>query len=337
MNNKKIIFAILMLCCGVLSSRAQNSRQQISFNSGWFFHQGDVVDAHLESSNYIHWQTVLLPHTWNDKDVLADNQRGYYRGISWYKRAFILSSNPQKRYFLRFEGVNQVCEVYINGQLAGSHIGGYTAFNIDITPFLKASGKQVVAIKVDNSFNENIPPLSADFTFFGGIYRPVYLITTEQQAFSMNDDGSSGIYISTPHVDDREATVQVSYHVTNYADLSRKVELRTGIRGKDTLLYQNKQEITLPPNGDTVLRILIDHLSGFKLWSPESPAMYYVESSLHSDGKEVDFLTEPLGFRWFRFDADKGFFLNGKPVKLMGANRHQDRIPYGNALTYDMH
>lgn len=336
MNSKKINFVVVLLLWAICL-QAQHSRNSVAFNSGWFFHQGDMAEAASENTNYTHWQAVLLPHTWNDKDVLADNQRGYYRGVGWYKRAFNLSPDSAKRYFLRFEGVNQECEVYVNGQLAGSHIGGYTAFHVDITAFLNRSKKQIIAIKVDNSFNENIPPLTADFTFFGGIYRPIHLVTTDRQVFSMNDHGASGVYIATPQVNAHEATVQITYHLSNYEKKPRKVALSTHIKGRNQSLYTGSRDIMLAPEKDTIVQVITEGISGFELWSPESPNMYYVESRLSTDGKELDFVTEPLGFRWFRFDADEGFFLNDKPVKLMGANRHQDRIPFGNALTADMH
>lgn len=336
MNSKKINFVIVLLLWAICL-QAQHSRNSVAFNSGWFFHQGDLAEAASENTNYTHWQAVLLPHTWNDKDVLADNKRGYYRGVGWYKRAFNLSPDSAKRYFLRFEGVNQECEVYVNGQLAGSHIGGYTAFHVDITAFLNRSKKQIIAIKVDNSFNENIPPLTADFTFFEGIYRPIHLVTTDRQVFSMNDHGASGVYIATPQVNAHEATVQITYHLSNYEKKPRKVALSTHIKGRNQSLYTGSRDILLAPEKDTIVQVIAEGISDFELWSPDSPNMYYVESRLSTDGKELDFVTEPLGFRWFRFDADEGFFLNDKPVKLMGANRHQDRIPFGNALTADMH
>lgn len=336
MNSKKMNCIVVLLLLAV-ALQAQHSRKSVTFNSGWFFHPGDTVHASSKNTDYTHWQPVLLPHTWNDKDVLADNKRGYYRGIGWYKRAFHLSPDSSKRYFFRFEGVNQECEVYVNGELAGSHVGGYTAFNIDITPFLNRSERQIVAVKVDNRFNENIPPLTADFTFFGGIYRPIHLVTTDQQMFSMNDYGGSGVYISTPHVDKHNATVEVAYHLSNYEVKPRKVELTTHIKGCNQSLYSGKTDVVLAPGKDTVIHVVADQISGFALWSPDAPHVYQVESHLFADGQEIDFVAEPLGFRWFKFDADEGFFLNGEPHKLLGANRHQDRIPFGNALTYDMH
>ena len=181
-----LLFALVYCLPDVVLPAGQSAdggRCQISFNSGWLFSKNEA-DAALPDRTTAGWQAVQLPHTWNDKDVLADGQRGYYRGVGWYKKRFRLVPEKGKRYFLRFEGVNQTAEVFVNGKPAGEHTGGYTAFNIDLTPFLEASGEQYIAVKADNSHQDDVPPLSADFTFFGGIYRPVHLNTTGEQHFT---------------------------------------------------------------------------------------------------------------------------------------------------------
>lgn len=312
-------------------------RCQISFNSGWLFSKNEA-DAALPDRTTAGWQAVQLPHTWNDKDVLADGQRGYYRGVGWYKKRFRLVPEGGRRYFLRFEGVNQTAEVFVNGKPAGEHTGGYTAFNVDLTPFLEASGEQYIAVKADNSHRDDVPPLSADFTFFGGIYRPVHLVTMGEQHFSMSDYGGPGIYIATPRVTPHSADVTIAYHLQNRSDVPQALTLETVIR-KDvaSALATKATVVTIPASGDTVVTVTCSDVQNFDLWSPDHPAMYYVESLLKQSGKRVDNLSQPLGFRWFRFDPEKGFFINGKNIKLMGANRHQDRIPYGNALSNDMH
>lgn len=335
-----LLFALVYCLPNVVLPAGQSTdggRCQISFNSGWLFSKNEA-DAALPDRTTAGWQAVQLPHTWNDKDVLADGQRGYYRGVGWYKKRFRLVPEKGKRYFLRFEGVNQTAEVFVNGKPAGEHTGGYTAFNIDLTPFLEASGEQYIAVKADNSHRDDVPPLSADFTFFGGIYRPVHLITTGEQHFSMSDYGGPGIYIATPRVTPHSADVTIAYHLQNRSDVPQALTLETVVR-KDvaSVLATKTTAVTIPAFGDTVVTVTCSDVRDFDLWSPDHPAMYYVESLLEQSGKRVDNLSQPLGFRWFRFDPEKGFFINGKNIKLMGANRHQDRIPYGNALSNDMH
>lgn len=313
-------------------------RSKVSFDSGWLFQKDSVGDAILPNADSFKWQSVQLPHTWNDKDVLADGKRGYYRGIAWYKKSFRLVPESERQYFLQFEGSNQVTEVFVNGKFAGKHIGGYSSFNVELTPFLNLSGEQYISVKVDNSFDKNIPPLSADFTFFGGIYRPVHLITTGNKHFSMSDYGGPGIYISTPKVSEKKAEVTIEYYLQNKSNQKVKLSLETSIK-KDTesVLAEKRSNVTIGTSSDMIFKVTFKNVENFELWSTEMPVVYYVESSLKEDGKTLDNLTQPLGFRWFSFDANKGFFLNGKNVKLIGANRHQDRIPYGNALSNDMH
>ncbi|MDO4228689.1 MAG: glycoside hydrolase family 2 TIM barrel-domain containing protein [Capnocytophaga sp.] len=333
------ISTIVILMFGFANAQVtQQGRSKISFNSGWLFMKDSIGDAITPNMATLNWQVVQLPHTWNDKDVLADGKRGYYRNIGWYKKNFRLKPEENKQYYLQFEGANQVAEVFVNGKSAGKHIGGYSAFNIELTPFLNASGEQYIAVKVDNSHNKDIPPLSADFTFFGGIYRPVHLITMGNKNFSMSDYGGSGIYITTPKVTQNQADVTIEYFLQNKSSKKVKLSLETLIR-KDvqSLLTEKKTHVTLEPTSDAIIQVSFKDLKGFELWSTENPVVYYVESNLKESGKLLDNLTQPMGFRWFHFDADKGFFLNGKNIKLMGANRHQDRIPFGNALNNDMH
>ncbi|WP_232780560.1 glycoside hydrolase family 2 TIM barrel-domain containing protein [Capnocytophaga cynodegmi] len=313
-------------------------RSKVSFDSGWLFQKDSVGDAILPNADSFKWQSVQLPHTWNDKDVLADGKRGYYRGIAWYKKSFRLVPEAERQYFLQFEGSNQVTEVFVNGKFAGKHMGGYSSFNVELTPFLNLSGEQYISVKVDNSFDKNIPPLSADFTFFGGIYRPVHLITTGNKHFSMSDYGGPGIYISTPKVSEKKAEVTIEYHLQNKSNQKVKLSLETSIKkDTDSVLAEKRSNVTIGASSDMIFKVTFKNVENFELWSTEKPVVYYVESGLKEKGKTLDNLTQPLGFRWFSFDANKGFFLNGKNVKLIGANRHQDRIPYGNALSNDIH
>ncbi|RNC63654.1 glycoside hydrolase family 2 TIM barrel-domain containing protein [Proteiniphilum sp. X52] len=332
------IFGICFsLVTNIVGQTAVEGRQKISFNSGWLFSKGDR-DASLPDRATLGWQSVQFPHTWNDKDVLADGERGYYRGIGWYKKNFRLQPEEGKKYFLRFEGVNQEAEIFVNGKAAGKHIGGYSAFNIELTPFLDPSAEQYISVKVDNSFNENIPPLSADFTFSGGIYRPVHLITTGEQHFSMSDYGGPGVYVSTPRVTSQNADVHIEYHLENGNAYDQALTIETIIQKESSsALARKKTTVIVPALQNRTVEVICPDIGGFELWSPDNPAMYYVESHLFKSGELVDNLTQPFGFRWFHFDPEKGFFLNGENLKLMGANRHQDRIPYGNALSDDMH
>ncbi|MCX2452594.1 malectin domain-containing carbohydrate-binding protein [Pedobacter sp. PLR] len=323
------LFLLLFFFAGASFSKSINSnpgRQYIGLNDQWSFSKDEQIR-----------EDVNLPHTWNAKDVM-DDAPGYYRGTGWYKRT--LKTSPAmkgKMLFLCFDGVNQEAEVYVNGQLAGKHAGGYTRFIIPVTKFLKFNSdfKNEVMVKVSNRYQEDIAPLTADFTFFGGIYRKVGLLITDPVHFYNGDHGADGIYISTPQVSAESAQVALKYVLENAAGQSRKVRLNTALYNKEGRQVV-RRSIVVTLKGGEKKTILMDlpKVDKPELWSPDSPVLYRVVSSILDAGgsNTLDELTHSIGFRWFKFDAEKGFFLNGAPLKLMGASRHQDYEGLGNAV-----
>jgi len=303
-----------------------SNRQQIGFNDQWSF-----------SKDEKNWEQVSLPHTWNAKDVM-DDEPGYYRGAGWYKRT--LETNvglKDKQVFLCFDGVNQETEIYVNGQLAGKHIGGYTRFTIPLTAFLKFDGSftNEILVKVTNRFNEDIAPLTADFTFFGGIYRNVNLLITDKVHFSNKDDGSNGVYLNTPLVSNEKGVLKLKALMLNSSSQLRKLQLNTAIydaRGRQVSSLVST--VNIKAGEEKTLTQYLPAVEHPDLWSPEHPNLYRVVTKIvdPKDQSVIDLLQHPLGFRWFKFDAANGFFLNGKPLKLVGASRHQDYEDLGNAV-----
>lgn len=335
---------VIFLCYHSNSSYGQDinnsTRIEQSVNSNWFFHKGDKDSAKVSSKE---WETVSLPHTWNIGDT-RDDTPGYYRGIGWYQKTLhIPPSWKNKTVFLHFNGVSQVAEIYINGIKAGSHIGGYTAFDIPLNNYLRfGSNKYIpinVEVKVDNSHDENIPPLSADFTFYGGIYRDVSLLAVNAIHFNSENSPSDGIYISTPTVTEKSANVLIRGCVRNDNTASKKVRFVTSIYDAVNRLTVQKEQFIVLDKEVTQFEQRIDGLKNPRLWSPDSPYLYRVVSSVYDarGGSLLDEKSNALGFRWFRFDAEKGFFLNGQPLKLVGASRHQDYEGMGNALPTALH
>lgn len=313
----------------------------VSLNDSWTFSkdEGGVFNAaSLDSS--ASWEKVNLPHTWNAQDVL-DDEPGYYRGIGWYKRKLKLDPSVQdKSLFISFNGVNQETEVYVNGKLAGSHTGGYTKFIVPVSAFLNYKDDEI-EVKVNNRFNKDVAPLTADFTFFGGLYRNVNLMITEAVHFSKNDHGSSGVYITTPVVSKESATLRVK-SLIDYSSTGRnaaaglnKVQVNTIITDANGLVVDRQTTAATIVSGQQK-EVLQDFkpLKSPKLWSPANPYLYHVITQILDSKTKVilDQVSNPMGFRWFKFDADQGFFLNGEPLKLIGASRHQDYKDLGNAL-----
>ena len=335
----KKLFYIFILLFIVGWAQAQQ-RVVYTINDGWKFTKGSPFEAQLTGCDDSSWETVNIPHTWNDKDA-DDETPGFYRGPVWYrKQLFIDKSQEGRRAMIYFEGANQEVRFYLNGQFVGEHKGGYTRFCFDITPHLRYGQENLFAIYVNNVYNPNIPPLSADFTFFGGIYRDVYLQFMNPVHIATNDYASSGVYIRTPEVNNSAASVEITTLLTN--DMPQATEIRVeniicDADGKEVKKTQAEVKLAAgETKTDISKKIKIDSP---RLWDIDDPYRYMVYTRIldKRKGTLLDEVVNPLGLRWFKFDSEKGFFLNGKGRKLIGTARHQDYFQKGNALRDELH
>ena len=335
----KKLFYIFILLFIVGWAQAQQ-RVVYTINDGWKFTKGSPFEAQLTGCDDSSWETVNIPHTWNDKDA-DDETPGFYRGPVWYrKQLFIDKSQEGRRAVIYFEGANQEVRFYLNGQFVGEHKGGYTRFCFDITSHLRYGQENLFAIYVNNVYNPNIPPLSADFTFFGGIYRDVYLQFMNPVHIATNDYASSGVYIRTPEVNNSAASVEITTLLTN--DMPQATEIRVeniicDADGKEVKKTQAEVKLAAgETKTDISKKIKIDSP---RLWDIDDPYRYMVYTRIldKRKGTLLDEVVNPLGLRWFKFDSEKGFFLNGKGRKLIGTARHQDYFQKGNALRDELH
>lgn len=312
---------ILILICVVFSFDAFSQSKII--NSGWQFSEDKIV-----------WQTINIPHTWNDKDAF-DDISGYRRGLGYYKKQiFISSEEKNKVHYIKFNAVNQEATVLINGRKVGNHKGGYTAFSFDITSYLNYETYNLIEVEVDNSHNLDVPPLDADFTFYGGIYRDVELISVPIQHFSLNDFSSDGFYVHYNDINEEKGNIDVDVVLTNKDKKKSKLNLKIKLlNAKDEIVETFSKTIKLNALSSEKITIDFPEVINPKLWSPENPYLYHLELTIsNKDGTILDSKTANVGFRWASADPNKGFFLNGKPIKLIGVNRHQDYQGYGNAV-----
>ena len=283
-------------------------RKITNINKDWSF----VKDGVME--------TVSLSHTWN----AVDGQGGaetYYRGRCVYEKAL---PGFEGRTYIEITGANTVCEVFINGIYVGSHENGYGMFRFEITDFINPD-VNTVRIIVDNSENEFVYPQMADFTFYGGIYRDVNIISEVASShFALLDMSLCGMYI-TPKADGR-------------------VFVKSLIEGSCTGL--TKEFVITDAEGNEVAETKVDaDVEAVKLlieepvlWNGvENPYLYTMTARLIKDGEVIDEVSDRFGLREFYFDSEKGFFLNGKHVKMKGVSRHQDWEGLGNALTIEEH
>ena len=323
----KIIYLCLFFC---VAFSFKNDAQSKIINSGWQFVLGDKTSEN--------WQTVNIPHTWN-KDDAFDDEKGYHRGVGWYKKQLFFSAESSKlEHYLHFKGVNQETDVYVNGHHIGNHKGGYTAFNFNISKYINYDTYNLIEVKVDNTHNLDIPPLDADFTFYGGIYRDVQLISKPKQHISLSDFASDGFYVDYYHVSEDKVGVSVKVIIDNFENSKASNVIKIMLLDAEEQLLQSQQKILkINGNSSEVATIKFSEVKNPKLWSPESPYLYKLKLQLlDKHGNFLDEKWQNIGFRWVSVDADKGFFLNGKLIKLIGVNRHQDYKGYGNAVPMEL-
>lgn len=300
-------------------------REMKTINDGWEFRKPADTE----------WTSVNIPHTFN---LDAYRQPNYYQGKGLYRRVLTLPEvDPHRRYYLKIDAASKAAEVTVNGKSAGSHAGGYTAFVVDVTDYIQK--ENIIEITVDNG-RKDITPISADFTFWGGIYRDVWLVSTPEQHFRMDNMGSDGVFVSTPEVNEQRGKIQVKGEVTNDAETAVTLEVQNQIYSpQGDLLQTRKQKVKLKAGETREFGYVSDVIANPDLWSPETPSLYKVKTQLLNPktNEVIDEKTNKVGFRWFAFDGNKGFSLNGKPYKLRGVNRHQDQAPVGVALDDEAH
>lgn len=314
---------LLILFCVAFSY--QFSAQKSIINSGWQF----TLDT-----TKTNWQTINIPHTWNKNDAFDDDPR-YLRGLGFYqKQVYVPIEKKELIHYLRFKGVNQEANVYVNGHFVGNHKGGYTAFNFNITEFLKFGDYNLIEVKVDNSYNANIPPLDIDFTIYGGIYRDVEWIALPKQHLTLNDFASEGFYVDYPNVSKEKASVEVTVFLDNFDVKSATNQLELSILDADGKIIRTEtKKIKINANTTEKLKIHFPEIRNPNLWSPEHPYLYQLQIVLKDKhGTILEEKSSHVAFRWVSVDPNKGLILNGEPYKLIGVNRHQDYEGYGSAV-----
>ncbi|MBN1511469.1 MAG: glycoside hydrolase family 2 protein [Phycisphaerae bacterium] len=328
-------FLILSLTFGIMAQAHEEhtARETHDLNTEWRFQKADPADAASPELDDSAWDSVTLPHTWNARDG-QDGGNNYYRGPAWYRRAWeIPESLRSRRLFLRFGAANTVADVHFNGTHLGRHRGGFAAFAFEITPHIQFGKKNVLAVRVDNGHFEDVPPWSADFTFFGGLYRSVELLITGPTCISPLDHASPGVFITQTRVTDDRADLDVRTRLSHGANADCTARLIASVEdaeGKTVAEATQNVAFSRPGNLDVSQRLTIDKPH---LWNGrKDPYLYAVRVRLETETQILDEVRQPLGLRYFRVDADKGFFLNGRPYALHGVNRHQDRLDKGWAI-----
>ena len=295
-------------------------RQIMNFNTKWAFSK---EAKEVPKTMPERWYWVNLPHTWNSIDG-QDGDNDYFRGTAYYAKELEKNDLPKAdQYYLEICGANSSATVYANGKEIASHDGGYSTWRVNITGVV--TEKTLFVIAVDNGVNDRVYPQTADFTFYGGLYRDVNIIAVNESHFDLDYYGGPGIQV-TPEITGNDAKVEVEVYVTN-----QKEEQSIAYTLKDA--EGNVVAKTISKDTKVVLDVQDVHL-----WhGRKDPYLYTAEVKL-VDGEEVlDNVVARFGCRTFQIDPDKGFILNGEEYPLRGVSRHQDRWDIGNALLPEHH
>jgi len=321
------LFITIMLSASQVFAQG---RTIADFDKGWQFNLGDVADAQQTGFNDANWRTLNLPHDWSiegkfNKDNPATPEGGALPGgIGWYRKTFTVpASSKDKLVYIDFDGVYQKSTVWINGHELGFRPNGYISFRYELTPYLNFGGKNTIAVKVDNSVQPNSRWYSGS-----GIYRNVWLVTTNKVAID-----HWGTYITTPEINSKSAKVSLKVRIKNGSNVT-PITIKTTIYDASNHAVAAGGEI-IPKDELKDSVIISNQLISVKqpfLWSVNNPYLYKVITQVWCGDKIVDTYTTPLGIRYFNFDVNKGFTLNGKHLKILGICDHHDLGSLGSAM-----
>ncbi|MEQ8473090.1 MAG: glycoside hydrolase family 2 TIM barrel-domain containing protein [Marinoscillum sp.] len=309
-----LLFLLSLLTFSCVSE--ESSRSITKFNTDWQFR--------LEADSS--WKTLDLPHDWSIEGTFSpDHPAGVGGGalpggIGWYKKDFTVSPTKAK-YFIRFDGVYQNSTVWVNGDSVGNRPNGYISFEYDITPFVNKTGTNELLVKVANA-----PQPNSRWYSGSGIYRNVHLIQTNDIYIP-----TAGIYVK-PELINGKGEIKVDVSVRNDSKESSSIQIKNEITDAEgSIVYSQVIDKAVSNNSNTpqLISLTIDQP---KTWSTKSPHLYQLTTSLLNEGIVVDEVTTRFGIRSIRFDANKGFFLNNKPVKIKGVCLHHDLGPLGAAF-----
>ena len=289
------------------------------------------------------WERVDLPHTPFVEPLVVLHQ---WQGVCYYRRQLdIRPADEGKQLWLEFEGAMHLADLWVNGHHVAQHSGGYTPFVADVTGLLHAGRPNELLVRLDNRDNPLIPPGKPlgelDFCYYGGLYRDVRLIVKEPVHIThpilADEVAGGGIFVTYPAVSEEKALVEVRTHVANRTDAARQLTIRQTLYewskergcGRKTASVGNPLAVAAGTAVHASQQLAVDRP---RLWSPDSPSLYVLRTEV-LDGKRVlDCEDTRIGIRRIEMSKEKGFVINGKPLRLEGTNRHQEYPYVGNAI-----
>ena len=325
----KFILRNIFLVAFVFSVAITNAqlRTKVNFGSDWEFQR--------EEAN-TNWEKITIPHTAKIEPLVVNDQ---FQGTCWYQKKFKVPNSKNKKVFLYFEGVMQEADVWINGQKVTNHKGGYLPFTVDVTSLLKSKNNRI-KVKVNNEDNPEFLPgkplKDLDFNYYGGIYRNVYLITTDKlhitNPVAANKKASGGIYVNFDNSNKNKASGTVQVHLKNEYALEKKASLKYILTSKEgEKLEFNSEAFVLNAYSDKSIATTIV-VNNPKLWSISKPNLYHLEVQVIANNKVVDTYSEKIGIRKSEIKED-GYYLNDEKLYITGTNQHQEYPYLGYAIS----
>ncbi|MBL4826379.1 MAG: DUF4982 domain-containing protein [Spongiibacteraceae bacterium] len=345
---KPLFFTLAVIACvcvALLSTQLFNNEKQspdntssfsINFNQGWKFTK-TAKDTLPLTDDGEQWQAISLPHTPNIEPKIVNEQ---WQGYSWYIKEFHSEKTwEEKIAFIRFEGAMNKAEVWLNNKKLAVHHGGYLPFVVNITQALNSDQKNTLIVKLNNHDNPVTGPKplkSLDFLMYGGLYRGVTLslknkihITDEIAA---QQQASGGIFVTYPLVTKQQAQVSVKTHIQNASNTAQDISVSQQIILHDKVIAETHAEkFTLPAKQSKQTQSLLNVLEP-ALWSPQSPQLYQLVTTVYQNGTAIDQKHTNIGIRHFELRNNE-LFINGEKTFLRGVNRHQEYPYIGYALS----
>lgn len=314
-----LLSLFIALLPGTMSARTTRS-----LNDGWkFAMEGGKAED------------VNIPHCWNSD---AYSTRDYRRGTGVYSRPLTISpEDKDSQHYLVIDGTATLSTVAVDGVVIDTLLAAYSSGTVNLTPYLVPGREHTLTVTVNNN-DPDMPPSSADFTFMGGLYRDVSLVSMPAVHLDIDNGPLSGFKATTRVDKDNSCGMTIDATVINTLPEKQKVTIETRLSAPDGRTIANTtSRLNVKADSRTPFAVDLPHLRDIDLWSPDTPNLYNVELTIR-DGKDViDTYTDRVGFRTFAFDSLGRFLVNGEPTKLRGMCRHQDQAPLGIALTDEMH
>ncbi|POY39662.1 glycoside hydrolase family 2 [Flavobacterium alvei] len=323
---QKIGIVLVLLLSTACFAQAKKARIVEDFNKNWNFKLGDYPKAINANFSTADWRALQLPHDWSiegafNKDNPTKQAQGFLpAGKGWYRKIFTVPANwKNKAVSVEFDGVFKNSEVFINGHSLGIRPNGYISFSYELSQYLHFGKQNIIAVKVDNDAQPN----SRWYTG-SGIYRNVRLVASEKLHVA-----KWGTYVTAPEVSAAKATVRLEVSIDNENASAKEFKLVTSILNADNVEVANTtstEKIGAKTSAKKIHNLTVNQP---KLWDTENPNLYKVVTKIYENSKLIDNYETPLGFRYFNFDSEKGFSLNGKPTKILGVCLHHDNGALG--------